>query len=368
MKIFLVARNSFIALHFVVAIPFSSFAATPGKWKLECVGRLTASLPPDVEMAAISYDRFAEEIAGGSGLSVSQFRDGQRAGWSEINYFNGPYLISNELDAKQVEDLRSRFGKQPALERERLKMLDTAQSRAKVVPEVESRLPHMLSWTYDSHTAYLHQLRNHLLMTSVTDDNEANSNSNEVYRSLAKRTRYRELFSIPSEIGVCLPYAFISDTGRESRQIGISYRIKSQPDVMIVITDRSVGKFDDSIAGYGKSPAVEINEFWTQYQASRTGRGVSSRWASSPRHTVQMDGRMGIASFVDIKRIDGSKDIGYLAIVPGDPEAKKDAPTLRLFVVREANFAHAKGVQPIDDKAFLELAEKIAASVQVRRP
>lgn len=83
---------------------------------------------------------------------------------------------------------------------------------------------------------------------------------------------------------------------------------------------------------------------------------------------VKMDGRTGIASYVDITRIDGSKDVGYLAIVPGDPEAKTDVPTLRLFVVREANFARAKGVQPIDEKAFLELAEKIAASVQVRRP
>lgn len=247
-------------------------------------------------------------------------------------------------------------------------MLDTAQSRAKVVPEVESRSPQLLSWTYDSHTAYLHQLRNHLLMTDVSDAAEANVNSNEVYRALARNTRYRELFSVPSGTGVCLPYAFIGDSGREPRQIGISYRIKSQPDVMIVLTDRGAGKFDDSIAGNDRSPAAEINEFWTQYQVSRTGRGVSSRWPLSPRHMVKMDGRTGIASYVDITRIDGSKDVGYLAIVPGDPEAKTDVPTLRLLVVREANFARAKGVQPIDEKALLELAEQIAASVQVRRP
>jgi len=53
--------------------------------------------------------------------------------------------------------------------------------------------------------------------------------------------------------------------------------------------------------------------------------------------------------------------------VPGDPEAKSDAPELRLFVVREANYARAKGIEPIGEKAFLELAEQIASSVKIRR-
>lgn len=47
-------------------------------------------------------------------------------------------------------------------------------------------------------------------------------------------------------------------------------------------------------------------------------------------------------------------------------EAKR-APRLRLFVVWEENHARAKSIEPNSENEFLQLAERIAASVSVRR-
>ncbi|MGW8393941.1 T6SS immunity protein Tli4 family protein [Pseudoduganella sp. HUAS MS19] len=348
-----------------VTISFGAQAGMLATWKSECVGRSKVSLPSDVEMAAISYDSFTEELAGGSRLSVAQFEDGQRAGWSSISYLSGSVVVSNELEDAQIEDLRSRFSKQPAGERDYLKMLDTPKSRVTIVPDVKSSSPQVMSWSYGSHISYLHQLQNHLLYTVISNDGERLAESNEKFVSLAKNTSYRALFSIPNGSGVCLPFAFIKDKGREPRSIAISYRVRSHPDVMIVVTDESAGKSDDAEAR--NSPESEINEFWTQYEVSRTVKRVGTRWPLNSKHAVEMDKRKGIASFVSITRKDDSRDFGYLAIVPGDPQSKTDAPQLSLLVVREAKHARAKGIEPIDEKAFLKLAERIAATVQVRR-
>lgn len=361
----LIHRRSLLLLLAVTAA-FAAQAAVPSNWRLECVGRSNVSLPSDVEMAALSFDSFAEEIGGGSRLSVSQFRDGQLAGWSRISYLNGLLLISNELDAAQIADLRSLFIKQPELKREQLKKRDTAKSRATVVSDVKVTSPQVMSWGYASHTLYLHQLQNHFLTTGFTSDSEMYSASNETFDLFAKNASYRQLFSIPRGNGVCLPYAFIGDKGREPREISISYRIKSHPDVMIVLTDASAEDLEDSRSAL-KTPEDEINDFWSQYEVSRTGKKVSSHWLMNSKRTIKLDGRKGVASFVNITRKDDSKDIGYLAVVPGDPQAKLDVPKLRLFVVREGNHARTKGVEPIGEKAFLELVEQIAGSVQVRR-
>lgn len=246
-------------------------------------------------------------------------------------------------------------------------MIDTPQSRATVVPDVKSNSPQIMSWSYGSSISYLHRLQNHLLYTAITNDGDAIAESNEAFVSLTKNTNYRDLFSIPGGSGVCLPFAFIKDKGSEPRKISVSYRIKSQPDVMIVLTEASAERPNESRMKAIKTPESETNDFWTQYEVSQTGKKVSSRWPLNSKHAVEMDGRNGIASFVNITRKDDSKDVGYLALVPGDPLAKVDAPKLRLFVVREANHARAKGIEPISERAFLDLAEHIAASVSIRR-
>jgi hypothetical protein len=70
---------------------------------------------------------------------------------------------------------------------------------------------------------------------------------------------------------------------------------------------------------------------------------------------VRLDGRSGVASFVELKRRDDSLDYGYLAVVRGDPDAKRDTPDLMLHVIRDGKNALAKGKQPIGKEEFLKL-------------
>jgi len=72
-------------------------------------------------------------------------------------------------------------------------------------------------------------------------------------------------------------------------------------------------------------------------------------------------------TFVQFVRKDGTQDFGYLAVAPGDPEAKQDAPDLTLYVIRDAKNAKTKGIEPMSQEALLDVARSIVASVK-RRP
>ena len=88
----------------------------------------------------------------------------------------------------------------------------------------------------------------------------------------------------------------------------------------------------------------------------------------SRKHTDKlMDGRKGVATLVEMLRLDGvTTDFGYLAVVRGDPDAKQDAPDLMLYVIRDAKNATSKGKQPIEKEEFFKMARAIAASVKHR--
>lgn len=356
-----------VALLFTAASSFGSHAASSSLSQEECVGRAKFSLPADVEIAAISYKDFAKEIAGGAMLPEAQFSDGQRTGWTKIVYATGPILISNELDETNIADLRTIFSKQPGIKREYFKNRTTEKLRATKVSDLWSDSPPILSWSIDSDINYLQQLQNHLLYTGVTSDSASFAESKAIFETLSKNTSYRKLFSVPAGNGVCLPFAFIKDSGSEPREISIAYRLKSHPDVMIVLKDASADEMYESSKSRNSTPESEIENFWAQYEVSRTGREVKSRWLLNSKRTIELDGRKGLASFVNITRKDGSKDVGFLSMVSGDRAAKHDSPKLMLFVVREANHARAKGLEPMDEKSFLDLAERIAATVKVRR-
>ncbi|XLZ69666.1 T6SS immunity protein Tli4 family protein [Massilia sp. SR12] len=347
-------------------IAFTTYAVPPPSWQSDCVGRAVISLPPNVELAAVPHNSIAEEITGAAMLSEAKFKDGQVAGWSRIIYTNGLILVSTELNSEEIADLRSRLNEQPERERRELKQLDTSKSRAMVVSRLKTVSPQILAWSLGPHISYLQQLGNHVLFTGVSSDNSLAASTRD-FESLSANTTYREIFSVPSESGVCLPFSFIKDRGVEPRSVSVTYRLKSHPDVTVVLTDANALVHKDPIRKRNAEPEVKTANFWAQYEVSRTGKEVRTRWFPNSKRAIEMDGRKGIASFVNIVRKDDSKDVGFLAIVPGDPTAKTDAPELTLFVVREANHARAKGIEPITEEAFLELARSIASSVQVRK-
>lgn len=139
----------------------------------------------------------------------------------------------------------------------------------------------------------------------------------------------------------------------------MTYRLREHPDVTIFLKDSTAST----------NPRKEVltakyrtNDFWGQY----AGETVKPAWFPVARD-VKLAGQGGMATFVRFERKDGTEDYGYLAIAQGDPEAKEDTPDLMLYVIRDAKYAKAKGIEPIGKDALLRMAQTIAASVQ-RRP
>ncbi|WP_374582018.1 T6SS immunity protein Tli4 family protein [Pseudoduganella sp.] len=346
-------------------ISLPSVATTPPTWKTECVGRTQFSLPVEVEVAGLPFENFAAAIEGGSRSSGAQFIDGQWADYSRVSYLVGLILVSNELNDTQISELRARFSKQPEVDRKYLKERSAPSSGETNVTDVHDDMRQLLSWTSGANILYLQRIRNHLVTAEVSSRDQQIEESTQIFKTLTQHTIYRDLFTVPAGSGVCLPFAFVKDRGVEPRSITTTYRLKAHPDVTIIVQDASapaLGKSNRRVV----PPDEEIDNFWSQYEISRTGRKVTSHWKVNAKRSVQIDGRKAIASFVDIVRKDNSKDIGYFATVPGNSTPKADTPKITLAVIREANHARAKGVQPIDEKAFLDLVERIVLSISKR--
>jgi hypothetical protein len=163
---------------------------------------------------------------------------------------------------------------------------------------------------------------------------------------------------------VCIPYGFIQDDGREARGIAAAYRLVEHPDVTILLQDSSAASRSPSQRDAAKAAQYRIEDFWTQYSAGMTG--LASNWSPAYRRTKLVD-QPGLVSFVRFSRSPDVEDYGFLAVAPGDREANEDAPDLMIYVIRTAENARSKGIEPMAKEEFLQLAEGVAASIK-RRP
>jgi hypothetical protein len=161
-----------------------------------------------------------------------------------------------------------------------------------------------------------------------------------------------------------LPYAFIKDDGQAYRSISDAYRLKAYPHITVWLEDETAAEHTDPIREENARPDRRIADFWSQYKL--IDEQVSTLWRFPPLHIVKMDNRIGLSSFVKITRADKSKDYGFFAVVRGQPNAKGNRPDLRLYVIRDSTQAGHKPASALDEKSFLSMAEKIAASVRAR--
>ncbi|MDB5802375.1 MAG: hypothetical protein JWL63_3314 [Rhodocyclales bacterium] len=176
----------------------------------------------------------------------------------------------------------------------------------------------------------------------------------------------RPFGTVPHIPGVCLPYIFIGDDETPGRSISATYRLKDHPDITIWLEDSNAARIGPGQNPEKFTPVSQSDFFWTQRYGSGVRKSVRSIWAI-PYRNIDFAGQKGVESFVRIIRGDDAEDFGYLAVVRGDPDAKKDTPDLMLYVIRDAKNSTAKGIEPVSKDAFLEIAQTIAASVK-RRP
>jgi hypothetical protein len=187
------------------------------------------------------------------------------------------------------------------------------------------------------------------------------------YQTLISGLRPRPTFDVPKDNGVCLPYLFVKDDGKDSRHIGTTYRLKAHTDITVWLEDSSADVIGPHMNPDKFTAEGKASFFWEQrYQSYRAFRSL---W---PFHYAFKDatlaGQKGVKTFVELTRNDEAqtKDYGYLVAVRGDPEAKEDTPDLMLYVIQDSVNATKRGIQPLSKDAFLDMAETIAASVKRR--
>ena len=181
--------------------------------------------------------------------------------------------------------------------------------------------------------------------------------------------RPRALFDVPKENGLCLPYLFIADNGKEKNEIGMTYRLKAHPDIIINL--RSKTAMPTPTKDDMRNP--EIVDDWYQmwvYWGQKIAKSKSYRslWHLPALRPTRFAESWGHETFMAIvwKKDETEESYLYQAVRRGDPGNPEAVPDIHLVVEQTRQNAIKRGVKPLSKDEFLELAKKIKASVEVR--
>lgn len=330
-----------IGLLFFSLSAFSEGIAPPVKE--ECVGRYEITLPADVEVALSTPDSLSDDVK-----DPIRFSDGQTAPHSKFIY-NGGFTITDSVQRRLFDERVA-----PTKKSMQPKTGSQNASKFRPYPVAHSDASGWIGKTSIGFDLYAGGRIFSYIETSYTGMNAAQQHVD----SITKNFSTRSLFEMPTGVGVCLPYSFIKDGGSDAnRQIGVTYRLVSHPDVTIFFLD------EKALTGDPKLTSKQENEFVWGYEYG-IGKRIKLH-GPMPYRSVTLDGREGIATSATITRDDDSTDYGYLATVQGDPNAPVDTPNLLLLVERNAK--HAKGNPPVSAEELDQMAKDIAASIK-RRP
>ena len=367
-------------LTIVCLMPFLVSAETPPGWKTECVGYYQLALPGEVEVALTNPD--ASESWGTTGADY-HFTDGSRAVDSRLYIGNiGDLLLVSSL---QPPDAFNRVKRKAEIGTEKYKKKLIAGGRSDAVKRIRPypvSMPNTFGWLYDgsggdiysrnysSGGADIHMQRGgriYFYGFQLPGSPKKESGALLVDQFI-KRFRTRDLFEIPPETGLCIPYGFIAtDDGKKGRSIAITFRLKAHPDVDIFFSDiraKIPYKIDDKTLH--DETKKEIEDFWSDSSNIRDYKQVV---LDQPKfRVIELAGQPGYATLGTITRLYDDTDFGYVAYAQGNYDAEKkekNTQNLMLYVIRTA--AHTRGT-PMSKKELLKLAEQIAASVKRRVP
>jgi hypothetical protein len=321
-------------------------------------------LPASFELAAYSASRLNKELESGGGQQQFEFLDGTPAGYGSLAY-EGLLRITHPIST----DERARIQKQATALSLRVETWakkvnpGTGSVRQFAVLPIN---PHQgKAWRVDDSYVAILGLDEHVMSWGVSGRNDSDRQKNQAaFQTLLSGISVRNSTTLPKLPGVCLPYAFIQDSGSEFRDVRMTYRLLQHPDIQVLLKDATAANPEPGIRTKNAEPKAVTVSFWSQQLTQ--AKEVRPLWEPSTR-AVTLAGYGGLASFVQLTREDGSIDYGYLAVVRGDPNAKEDTPDLMLFIIRDGKAAKAKGKMALGKDEFIKMAETIAGSVK-RRP
>ena len=354
-KKFSLFRKAVLLITLHVSLVGCSAAQEKVDWDTACVGRMQFSAPK-LDEIAVTPDHGGVEYA---------FSDGLVPYFSSLGYDTGSLRVSQPQSELALNAMLKAHTTQ-RLERSRkdYRNAKSPDGMGYSFEPIQIDMPQTSAWRfYGNRHSILTAKGNRLLSLTVDTRGDDKGSYSKQITNLVSAFRFRPILDLPKESGVCLPYAFVKDDGTPYRYILMTYRLKEHPDVQIMLMDASAARPTPGNRTKNAEPRPVMNGIWEQHLT--TNKDVRSLWLPSTR-TVKLAGFNGLESYVEITREDNSIDYGYLAVVRGNPDATEDTPDLRLFIIRDAATAKAKGKEPISKEAFLELAETVASSVRRR--
>ncbi len=333
------------------------------EWPKECVGRMQLALPGEVDQAALLGSQRFRNPAQYSGPSMS-FPDGEKSGWGESLGFRITHPLTDE-EKKQATKKRAALDEGEKFIKNLKIGNDVVWYVAIDRPNRQYNIPYryIVASFLLSNSVYLSW------MTSDLDEAGFIKAKTELESSISQ-ARPRALFDVPHQPGLCLPYVFIPDDGQYEHLIGMSYRIKEHPDIIVTFeskTAESTPTEDDR-----RRPDAATNDFraylfWgaflTQTKSNR------SLWHLPAKRPMTLAGRPGLETFLAVvyeRDKSSEENYVYYAVARGDPDHPEETPDVQLLVKQKRQNAIMRGITPLTEKEVLKLAQQIAASVTVR--
>jgi len=338
-------------------------AEVPDGWKAECIGRAEVNLPGDLEIAS-SAERKLTEILQTTYQTpagpASQFPDGQKAGYDNVFIAGTVYITSNIDDKTYIKLQEQAKRKRAYVEQwvERNPRMEDGRRREFSIPSTSTQ--DSVSLRVDATYTLLRRVGKSALLWESLSDHEGIGKHAAGLLAI-DRAVPRLLYEVPSTTGICAPYAFVPDDGSVRRDVAVTYRLKSHPDITIWIddTEGKGGSPSGNMSREKQSAEYDNEFFWSQNYQQR--KGLQYVW----RGTRIIDGIVGYATEVRLLRNDGTVDFGFYAAAFGD-DREPASSSYRMFVIRDAANAKAKDLEPMNHDEFVKLAHAVVGSLKHR--
>ncbi len=250
---------------FALLFPASLLAAE--SLRQECLGRLTFDVPESIEWATFSKD-YTLRISqgGGHGFGLKVGADGDNATYGE---FGAVIYVSDEVDRSMLDDVYGYRRGTSVLYQDQLKedletdkrilkrferenySVEDIEEKREQMKKLEEQIALALPTVHDlgipdayfvgsasaPDEAYIY--RNNRVYAFFMRTAYAQGKGKEAMLDMMSRFRPRELYEVPDETGVCIPYGFIADDGNAHYSVKNSLRFTATPNVVFSIVTAS---------------------------------------------------------------------------------------------------------------------------------
>lgn len=333
----------------------------PPEWPKECVGRLQLALPGEADQAAFLGN---EQFKLRYGQPRHRFPDGEEDDWAALSVGD----ITHPLTKSEKVDALAALKKIKANVTKTYKTEEKTNIHTWPIGKQEG-----MGWVAPNRRITLNIFANDALFSWSQTSNDAAefSDIERNAKNIVSGLRPRQLFDVPPEAGLCLPYVFIPDNGQEKHAIAMTYRLKEHPDITVNLKSETAAPTPKP--GDVFRPEVVTNEYQTdEYWNGRTTvtaglYSAKSVWRFPTKRKMLLAGNAGLETFVAVvRKKGGDEDYIYHAVARGNPDAPEASPDMRFFVEQQRENAIKRGITPLTQDEVLKLARQIAASVGQR--